>query len=173
MPQEAAPAELTIGPARPHAAARLARSCAAAQNPPEIPRKPARSTSMELGAFSISLSVKDLDASRAFYEALGFSVTGGDAAQNWLVLRNANTVVGLFKGMFEGNWLTFNPGWDQQAKPLPGFTDIRQLQAQLDASGVPLSTRADHDGNGPAHVMLSDPDGNVILIDQHVPRPSP
>jgi len=126
---------------------------------------------MELGAFSVSLSVKDLQASRAFYEALGFTVTGGDAAQDWLVLRNRNIVIGLFKGMFEGNWLTFNPGWDQQAQPVAAFTDIRQLQATLDARGIPLSTRAEVDGNGPAHLMLSDPDGNVILVDQHVPRP--
>lgn len=128
---------------------------------------------MDLGAFSISLSVKDLDASRAFYEALGFQITGGDAAQNWLVLRNRNIVVGLFKGMFEGNWLTFNPGWDQQAQPVPAFTDVRQLQAALDARGIPLSTRAEADSSGPAHLMLSDPDGNVILVDQHVARPDP
>jgi len=126
---------------------------------------------MELGAFSVSLSVKDLQASRAFYEALGFTVTGGDAAQDWLVLRNRNIVIGLFKGMFEGNWLTFNPGWDQQAQPVPAFTDIRQLQSLLDARGIPLSTRAEADGSGPAHLMLSDPDGNVILVDQHVPGP--
>jgi len=126
---------------------------------------------MELGAFSVSLSVKDLQVSRAFYEALGFTVTGGDAAQDWLVLRNRNIVIGLFKGMFEGNWLTFNPGWDQQAQPVPAFTDIRQLQSLLDARGIPLSTRAEADGSGPAHLMLSDPDGNVILVDQHVPGP--
>lgn len=127
---------------------------------------------MQLGAFSVSLAVKDLATSRAFYEALGFSVTGGDAAQNWLVLRNNGIVVGLFQGMFEGNLLTFNPGWDQHKQELASFQDVREVQAELDAKGIALTARADPDGAGPAHLQLADPDGNVILIDQHVPRPA-
>ncbi|MBN4939324.1 VOC family protein [Stenotrophomonas maltophilia] len=126
---------------------------------------------MQLGAFSVSLSVKDLAASRAFYEALGFSVTGGDATQNWLVLRNNGVVIGLFQGMFEGNLLTFNPGWDQYKQELPHFQDVRELQAALDAQGIALQVRADPDSEGPAFLQLMDPDGNVILVDQHVPRP--
>ena len=108
---------------------------------------------MELGAFSVSLAVKDLQASRAFYEKLGFSAMGGDAAQGWLILKNGSTVIGLFQGMFEKNILTFNPGWDQAA---------------LDAEGVDITTRADPDTTGPAHIILSDPDGNVVMLDQHV-----
>ncbi|WP_223482771.1 VOC family protein [Stenotrophomonas sp. OVS01A] len=127
---------------------------------------------MQLGAFSVSLAVKDLATSRAFYEALGFSVTGGDAAQNWLVLRNNGIVVGLFQGMFEGNLLTFNPGWDQHKQELASFQDVREVQAELDAKGIALTARADPDGEGPAHLQLTDPDGNVILIDQHVARPT-
>ncbi|MDR6696517.1 VOC family protein [Stenotrophomonas sp. 1337] len=127
---------------------------------------------MQLGAFSVSLAVKDLATSRAFYEALGFSVTGGDAAQNWLVLRNNGIVVGLFQGMFEGNLLTFNPGWDQHKQELASFQDVREVQAELDAKGIALTARADPDGEGPAYLQLADPDGNVILIDQHVARPT-
>ncbi|WP_445514461.1 VOC family protein [Stenotrophomonas sp. 3(2025)] len=127
---------------------------------------------MQLGAFSVSLAVKDLATSRAFYEALGFSVTGGDAAQNWLVLRNNGIVVGLFQGMFEGNLLTFNPGWDQHKQELASFQDVREVQAELDAKGIELTARADPDGEGPAYLQLTDPDGNVILIDQHVARPT-
>lgn len=127
---------------------------------------------MQLGAFSVSLAVKDLATSRAFYEALGFSVTGGDAAQNWLVLRNNGIVVGLFQGMFEGNLLTFNPGWDQHKQELASFQDVREVQAELDAKGIALTARADPDGAGPAYLQLTDPDGNVILIDQHVARPT-
>ncbi|HDS1040607.1 TPA: VOC family protein [Stenotrophomonas maltophilia] len=126
---------------------------------------------MQLGAFSVSLSVKDLATSRAFYEALGFSVTGGDAAQNWLVLRNGGIVVGLFQGMFEGNLLTFNPGWDQHRQVLDDFQDVRELQSELDARGVELAVRTDPDGQGTGYLQLADPDGNVILIDQHVERP--
>ena len=125
---------------------------------------------MQLGAFSVSLAVKDLATSRAFYEALGFSVTGGDAAQNWLVLRNNGIVVGLFQGMFEDNLLTFNPGWDQHKQELASFQDVREVQAELDAKGIALTARADPDGEGPAYLQLTDPDGNVILIDQHVAR---
>ena len=123
---------------------------------------------MELGAFSVSLAVKDLQASRAFYETLGFSAMGGDAAQGWLILKNGSTVIGLFQGMFEENILTFNPGWDQAAQPLASFTDVRQIQASLDAGGVDITTRADPDTTGPAHIILSDPDGNVVMLDQHV-----
>ena len=123
---------------------------------------------MELGAFSVSLAVKDLQASRAFYEKLGFSAMGGDAAQGWLILKNGSTVIGLFQGMFEKNILTFNPGWDQAAQPLASFTDVRQIQASLDAEGVDITTRADPDTPGPAHIILSDPDGNVVMLDQHV-----
>lgn len=127
---------------------------------------------MQLGAFSVSLAVKDLATSRAFYEALGFSVTGGDVAQNWLVLRNNGIVVGLFQGMFEGNLLTFNPGWDQHKQELASFQDVREIQAELDAKGIELALRTDPDGQGTGYLQLADPDGNVILIDQHVPRPT-
>lgn len=123
---------------------------------------------MELGAFSISLAVKDLGASRAFYEKLGFQVFGGEAAQNWLILKNGDTIIGLFQGMFEKNMLTFNPGWDSQAQQLAAFTDVRQIQRHLKAQGVALLSEADESSQGPAHLMLVDPDGNPILIDQHV-----
>lgn len=123
---------------------------------------------MELGAFSVSLAVKDIEASRVFYEKLGFSSLGGDQSQGWLILKNGSTVIGLFQGMFEKNILTFNPGWDQSANPLASFTDVREVQKSLDAQGVSIETRADPGGTGPAHIILSDPDGNVIMLDQHV-----
>ena len=123
---------------------------------------------MELGAFSISLAVKDIHASKAFYEKLGFEAFGGDISQNWLILKNREHVIGLFQGMFEKNMLTFNPGWDQDAQHLDAFTDVRELQRQLKAEGVELMTEADESTTGPAHIMLVDPDGNPILIDQHV-----
>ena len=123
---------------------------------------------MDLGAFSMSLSVKDLEVSRAFYEKLGFTPFGGDAAQNWLILKNGDSVIGLFQGMFEGNILTFNPGWDQSAQPLDKFTDVRELQHQLKAHGAVLASEADEDSSGPASFMVIDPDGNAILVDQHV-----
>ncbi len=123
---------------------------------------------MNLGAFSISLTVKDLAASRAFYEKLGFGVTGGDAAQNWLVLRNGDTTVGLFHGMFEQNILTFNPGWTSQAEPLEEFTDVREIQRTLKDAGLELQSEADEASSGPASLVVVDPDGNPILIDQHV-----
>jgi len=123
---------------------------------------------MQLGAFSVSLTVKDLAVSRAFYENLGFVVGGGDADQNWLIMRNGDTVIGLFHGMFEKNLLTFNPGWNQQAEALGEFTDVRQLQRSLKEKGVPLMMEADEATSGPASVMLMDPDGNPILVDQHV-----
>jgi catechol 2,3-dioxygenase-like lactoylglutathione lyase family enzyme len=123
---------------------------------------------MELGAFSISLAVKDLEASRAFYEKFGFEVFDGDATENWLILKNGDHVIGLFQGMFEKNILTFNPGWDQDGEPLDTFTDVRDLQRQLKAQGVELMTEADESSTGPASFMAVDPDGNLILVDQHV-----
>lgn len=123
---------------------------------------------MKLGAFSISLSVKDLNASKAFYEKLGFSVFGGDAAHNYLIMKNGDHLVGLFQGMFEGNILTFNPGWDQDANKLDSFTDVRELQKALKAKGVAFQTEADETTSGPASFVIVDPDGNAILVDQHV-----
>ncbi len=123
---------------------------------------------MNLGAFSVSLAVKDIHASKAFYEELGFHDMGGDISQNWLILKNGDHIIGLFQGMFEKNMLTFNPGWDQNAGALDDFTDIRELQRELKASGVELMTEADDTTSGPAHIMLIDPDGNPILVDQHV-----
>lgn len=123
---------------------------------------------MKLGAFSVSLAVKDLEASRAFYEKLGFEPFAGDAAQNWLILKNGDCTVGLFQGMFDKNILTFNPGWDSNARPLASFTDVRDLQRQLKAQGVPLQQEADEGTTGPASFVVVDPDGNPILVDQHV-----
>ena len=123
---------------------------------------------MELGAFSVSLSVKDLSASQSFYEKLGFSVFGGDPEQNWLIMKNDDHVIGLFQDMFEGNILTFNPGWDQQANSLDSYTDVRDLQKSLKEQGVAILQEADESSSGPASIMLVDPDGNPILIDQHV-----
>src|SRR5262249_36981169 len=123
---------------------------------------------MELGAFSISLAVKDLEASRAFYEKLGFKVFAGDAAQNWLILKNGNHVIGLFQGMFEKNMLTFNPAWDQHAQRLGAFTDVRELQRRLKAQGVQPLQEADESTTGPAHFLVVDPDGNPILVDARV-----
>jgi catechol 2,3-dioxygenase-like lactoylglutathione lyase family enzyme len=123
---------------------------------------------MELGSFSISLAVKDIQASKAFYEKLGFEVFMGDISQNWLILKNGEHVIGLFQGMFEKNILTFNPGWDQNAQKMDRFTDVRELQRQLKAQGLELMTEADETTTGPASFMLLDPDGNPILVDQHV-----
>jgi len=123
---------------------------------------------MELGAFSISLSVKDIEASRAFYEKFGFKIFGGDISQNWLILKNGDHVIGLFQGMFEKNILTFNPGWDSNANQLATFTDVRELQRQLKAQGVQLMSEADETTTGPASFVAIDPDGNPILVDQHV-----
>ena len=122
---------------------------------------------MELGAFSISLTVKDLAASKAFYEKLGFSDLGGVPEQNWVILKNGDTVIGLFQGMFEKNMLTFNPGWGQDAKNLDNFTDIRDLQKALKAQGMEFVQEADETTEGPASFVLADPDGNPILVDQH------
>ena len=123
---------------------------------------------MELGAFSISLAVKDIGLSRNFYEKFGFQVIGGDATQNWLILRNGDHTIGLFQGMFEKNSLTFNPGWDKNAAPLDTFTDVRDLQRQLKAQGVEFLSEADEDSTGPASFIAVDPDGNPIIVDQHV-----
>ena len=123
---------------------------------------------MELGAFSVSLTVKDLEASRQFYEKFGFTPFAGDASQNWLILKNGDHVIGLFQGMFERNILTFNPGWDQNAAKVDRFTDVRELQRQLRAQGVTLASEADESTTGPASFIAVDPDGNPILVDQHV-----
>ena len=123
---------------------------------------------MDLGNFSISLAVKDLEASRTFYEKFGFKVFTGNAAQNWLIMKNGDRVIGLFQGMFEKNLLTFNPGWDSNANTLAEFTDVRELQRQLKARGIALATEADETTTGPASFMVIDPDGNPILVDQHV-----
>jgi lactoylglutathione lyase len=123
---------------------------------------------MELGAFSISLAVKDIEASKVFYQKLGFTVFGGDQAQNWLILKNGQHVIGLFQGMFAGNLLTFNPGWSQDAQPLGEFTDVRELQRQLKEQGIAIAPAADPNTTGPAYFMTADPDGNGILVDQHV-----
>lgn len=126
---------------------------------------------MRLGNFSISIAVKDIAASRAFYEKLGFRVMGGDQSQNWLILQNGDATIGLFQGMFPSNIMTFNPGWDRAAQPLRDFDDVRDLQRRMKASGLTLVSEADPASTGPASLMLADPDGNVILIDQHVPKP--
>jgi catechol 2,3-dioxygenase-like lactoylglutathione lyase family enzyme len=123
---------------------------------------------MQLGTFSVSLAVKDIKASAAFYQKLGFKPFGGEVEQNWLMLKNGECVIGLFEGMFEKNILTFNPGWDGNAQKLDSFTDVRELQKQLKAQGVAFSTEADESTTGPTHFVIDDPDGNPILIDQHV-----
>ncbi len=123
---------------------------------------------MNLGAFSISLAVKDITASREFYEKFGFKVFGGDASQNWLILKNGDHTIGLFQGMFERNTLTFNPGWDNNARQLDNFTDVRKLQSHLKTQGVKFTSEADDSTKGPASFTVVDPDGNPILVDQHV-----
>ena len=123
---------------------------------------------MELGAFSISLAVLDIEASRTFYEKFGFKVFGGDVSQNWLILKNGEHTIGLFQGMFEKNTLTFNPGWDSNARKLDSFTDIRDLQRHLKAQGMEFLSEADESTTGPASFIIADPDGNPILVDQHV-----
>ena len=123
---------------------------------------------MKLGAFSISLSVKDLALSKSFYENLGFTAFGGNLEMNYLIMKNGNALVGLFQGMFTNNILTFNPGWDEKATLLESFDDVREIQKQLKSKGVTLNTEADETTTGPASLMLTDPDGNVVLIDQHV-----
>lgn len=123
---------------------------------------------MELGNFSISLAVKDLGASKSFYEKLGFKTFAGDASPNWLILKNGDRILGLFQGMFERNILTFNPGWDSNAQKLPRFTDVRELQRRLKAAGMTFVQQADESTTGPASFVLVDPDGNPVLFDQHV-----
>ncbi len=137
--------------------------------PAPTPPPAAHANTADLGNFSVSLAVKDITASRAFYEALGFRPVGGNPARNWVVLRNGDCKIGLFQGMFPTNILTFNPGWSHDAKPLPAFDDIRVLQKRFEDAGLKLTTRADEASKGPASFTLADPDGNVILFDQHVP----
>ena len=127
-----------------------------------------KESTMNLGTFSVSLAVKDIEASRSFYEKLGFKIFAGDASQNWLILKNGEHALGLFQGMFEKNILTFNPGWDSNAQKLDVFADVRDLQRQLKAQGVTFQTEADEASTGPASFMIVDPDGNPILVDQHV-----
>lgn len=126
---------------------------------------------MKLGAFSLSLAVKDLATSHAFYKKLGFKQVGGGAQHGWLILQNGTSTIGLFKGMFDENIMTFNPGWTDKQKVLEEFDDVRDIQAALESQGVKIKTRADVDSKGPASIVVVDPDGNAILIDQHVPRP--
>lgn len=126
---------------------------------------------MRLGNFSVSLAVKDIAVSRAFYEKLGFKVVMGEQARNWLILQNDASTIGLFQGMFSKNVLTFNPGWDRNCATLPEFDDVREIQRRLKSQGVSLATEADEASTGPASLTLTDPDGNQILVDQHVPRP--
>lgn len=142
--------------------------CAAVAGP--APASPAEA-GMRLGNFSVSLAVKDLTASRAFYEKLGFRPVGGNG-KNWLILQNDGAKIGLFQGMFPKNTLTFNPGWDRDAKALADFDDVRDIQKTLKSRGLAPVKEADESSSGPAHLMLMDPDGNPVLIDQHVPRPA-
>jgi len=123
---------------------------------------------MKLGAFSVSLSVKDINASKEFYENLGFKVFAGDLEKNYLIMKNEGSLIGLFQGMFENNILTFNPGWDTDAKTLDSFDDVRDIQKALKEKEIKLATEADETTSGPASFMVMDPDGNMILIDQHV-----
>ncbi len=142
----------------------------------ELPTVPSAATdlpgTLDLGAFSISLAVSDLAASQAFYEHLGFVTTGGDAEQNWLILKNGEVTIGLFHGMFEENILTFNPGLTNRMERIESFTDVRAIQARLEEAGLELTERADPDGDGPASFVVVDPDGNPVLVDQFFPVPS-
>ena len=123
---------------------------------------------MELGSFSVSLAVKDIAVSKAFYEKLGFEEFGGNAGEGWLIMKSPSCVIGLFQGMFEQNILTFNPGWDESAQPLDSFTDVREIQEKLKADGIEFASEADETTTGPASFVIVDPDGNPILVDQHV-----
>ena len=123
---------------------------------------------MKLGAFSISLAVKDLETSRAFYEKFGFTVFAGSKEHNYFILKNGNALIGIFQGMFEGNILTFNPGWNENAETLPDFDDVRAIQKHLKSEGVTLTSETDENSSGPGSFTVIDPDGNAILIDQHV-----
>jgi lactoylglutathione lyase len=122
---------------------------------------------MQLGAHSVSLNVRDIKVSKSFYEKLGFEVLSGDINQNWLIMKNQDCIIGLFQGMFEKNILTFNPGWNQNAENLESYTDVRELQSQLEEKGIKIISRADESEEGPAHFTIEDPDGNPILVDQH------
>lgn len=128
---------------------------------------PITANNMKLGAFSISLSVKDLSVSKAFYENLGFTVFAGGNKKNYLIMKNENALIGLFNGMFKGNILTFNPGWDENANNIDSFDDVRTIQKKLKSNGINLTAEADEKTTGPASIMTTDPDGNIILIDQH------
>lgn len=152
------------------AVALLASLALAAQQPSPTPD--VKHSKLELGVFSLSLAVKDIAASRAFYETLGFTIVGGKQEQNWLVLSNGSATIGLFQGMFEDNSLTFNPGWDSKKQTLESFEDVRSLQRRLKAAGLTLTTEADESSTGPAYFTLLDPDGNPVLVDQHVPKPT-
>jgi catechol 2,3-dioxygenase-like lactoylglutathione lyase family enzyme len=143
--------------------------CASARAPQSQQSSAKEKPKMRLGNFSVSLAVKDIRASRAFYEKLGFRAIGGDAAQKWLILQNETCTIGLFQGMFEKNTLAFNPGWDRHGKPLPDFDDVRDIQKSLKSQGLTLLTQADESSTGPASLVPLDPGGNPILIDQHVP----
>ena len=127
---------------------------------------------MSLGNFSVSLAVKDLKASREFYETLGFAVFHDQSAHNWMILKSPTATIGLFQGMFEGNILTFNPGWDADGQPVTPFEDVRSIQKRLKSAGVEIAQEADETSTGPASFMVTDPDGNMIMIDQHVEKPT-
>lgn len=153
----------------------LLAGCASSQTSKSAATRPLHASrerpSMQLGNFSVSLAVKDIAASRAFYEKLGFTVVSGDQSKNWLVLKNESTKIGLFQGMFPRNTLTFNPGWDSEKNTLKHFTDVRDLQKALRARGLNPEPAADESTAGPAYFMLIDPDGNPVLFDQHVDKP--
>lgn len=149
-----------------------AAGCASPQGEPTGGSRPGTESPMRLGNFSVSLSVKNLAASRDFYEKLGFRAVGGDAARNWLVLQNGSATIGLFQGMFERNTLTFNPGWNSAKETLADFDDVRELQRMLAARGLVPTVAVDETTTGPGFLMLTDPDGNPILIDQHVASPA-
>jgi catechol 2,3-dioxygenase-like lactoylglutathione lyase family enzyme len=134
---------------------------------PITAKQQTNNTNMKLGAFSVSLSVKDIKASKQFYENLGFVVFGGSLEKNYLIMKNGNSLIGLFQGMFQGNILTFNPGWDENAKNMEKFDDVREIQRQLKNKGLKINNEADEKTSGPASFMITDPDGNVVLIDQH------
>jgi catechol 2,3-dioxygenase-like lactoylglutathione lyase family enzyme len=151
------------------ALASVAAATLMSSRPQDEPTK--KDDSMQLGNFSVSLAVKDIRASKAFYEKLDFKQVNGNIEQNWVVLQNGSTTVGLFQGMFERNMLTFNPGWTPMKETLEEFHDVRELQHTLKARGIKLQTEADEATDGPASFMLVDPDGNPILVDQHVPKP--
>ena len=146
-------------------------ACVAASGTAFVTGQQTGAKKVRLGNFSVSLAVKDLKVSREFYEKLGFGVIGGNG-RNWAILQNETATIGLFQGMFEKNGLTFNPGWDRKSKTLPEFDDVRALQRTLKSRGLKLTTEADESSTGPASFVLADPDGNPILVDQHVPKPA-